>query len=133
MPSLHHLALTTADLPEGARFYDAVFAGVLGYRPGYSSDELRTWVGPSPEVLLYPTEGGDSARHVHGQPGLQHAAMQVETREMVKATHQAAVRGGWTVVHEPREYDYAEGYFAVFIEDLDGNRWEFAHIPNPPD
>jgi catechol 2,3-dioxygenase-like lactoylglutathione lyase family enzyme len=130
MPQLHHLALTAADLPNAAKFYDAVFA-VLGYEHGYDSDTLHTWVGPSPEILLYAVEGSDTAPHVHGRPGLQHAAMQVETRDMVEAVHETVVKGGWTVVHQPQEYDYSDGYFAVFVEDLDGNRWEFAHIPTP--
>ncbi|MDP9850418.1 VOC family protein [Streptosporangium lutulentum] len=130
MPQLHHLALTTADLTTGAAFYDAVF-GVLGYKSGYTSDELRTWVGHSPEILLYPVEGDDTAPHTHGRPGLQHAAMEVENRAMVDAVHEAVVAGGGTVVHAPREYDYAEGYYAVFVTDSDGNRWEFAHIPTP--
>ncbi|WP_269749642.1 hypothetical protein [Nocardia fusca] len=35
-------------------------------------------------------------------------------------------------LHEPREYpDYAPGYYATFLEDPDGIRWEVAHIPNP--
>ncbi|MFC7650466.1 VOC family protein [Streptosporangium lutulentum] len=93
MPQLHHLALTTADLTTGAAFYDAVF-GVLGYKSGYTSDELRTWVGHSPEILLYPVEGDDTAPHTHGRPGLQHAAMEVENRAMVDAVHEAVVAGG---------------------------------------
>jgi predicted lactoylglutathione lyase len=35
-------------------------------------------------------------------------------------------------VFEPREYpEYAAGYYAVFVEDPDGSRWEFLHAPNP--
>jgi hypothetical protein len=44
---------------------------------------------------------------------------------------QASITAIWTVVHPPTEYDYSEGYFAVFVEDPDGTRWEFAHIPTP--
>ena len=131
MPRLHHLALTTADLKNAKTFYEAVFVGVLGYAPGYTSDELCTWVGPTPEILLYPVEGDDASPHTHGTPGLQHAAMEVENRDMVDGVYQAVVNGGGRVVHEPREYDYAAGYYAVFVADDDGNRWEFAHIPAP--
>lgn len=52
--------------------------------------------------------------------------VEVETQDAVDAAHEAMVKGGWTVVHAPREYDYA-----VFVADPDGNRWEFAHIPIP--
>lgn len=130
MSSLHHLALSAVDLREGAAFYDAVFVDVLGYKRGYEGDRLVTWVGPDPEILLYVVAGDDTARHTHGRPGLQHAAIKVEGRQTVDAVHQAVVSGGWTVVHPPREYEYSSGYYAVFVEDVDGARWEFAHMPH---
>ncbi|SUA48669.1 Glyoxalase-like domain [Nocardia africana] len=59
--------------------------------------------------------------------------MRVEDRATVDAVHNAVLQGGWNVVHDPRHYpDYAEGYYAVFITDPDGIRWEIAHIPTPP-
>lgn len=130
MTSLHHIAITTANQEKGASFYDIVF-GVLGYERGYTSESLNTWIGPGPELLLYIVEGDDIAPHRHGRPGWHHTALQVDDRATVEAVHKAVVDGGWTVVHPPTEYDYSEGYFAVFIEDPDGVRWEFAHIPTP--
>jgi catechol 2,3-dioxygenase-like lactoylglutathione lyase family enzyme len=128
--TLHHLALTTADQAKAAPFYDAVL-GILGYSRGYTSERLCTWGGPGPEILLYIVEGADASPHTHGRPGWQHGAFQVDDRDTVDAIHTAVVDGGWTVVHEPAEYpDYAPGYYATFVEDPDGIRWEFAHIPN---
>lgn len=130
MPSLHHLALSATDLAESGPFYDALL-GALGYAPAHVSDGLRTWVGPSPapEILLYVVEGEDRTVHTHGRPGLQHAALKVDDRATVVAVHDAVVSGGWEVVHQPAEYDYLPGYFAVFVTDPDGCRWEIAHIP----
>ncbi|MFE9328531.1 VOC family protein [Nocardia sp. NPDC052278] len=130
MPTLHHLAITTAEQAKTAPFYDAVL-GALGYTREHTSEQLCTWVGPVPEILLYTVEGDDDRQHTHGRPGWHHAAMEVEDRETVEAVHRAVNDGGWTVVHPPREYDYSEGYFAVFVTDPDGVRWEFAHIPTP--
>jgi catechol 2,3-dioxygenase-like lactoylglutathione lyase family enzyme len=132
--TIHHLALTAADLPKAAAFYDAVFVDVLGYRRGHTSAELVTWIGPEPEpeILLYVVEGDDTTAHQHGQPGLQHIAFQVDSRATVDAVHTAVVDGGWTVVHSPREYpEYSPGYYATFLEDADGSRWEFTHTPPP--
>lgn len=129
--SLHHLALTAADLEESGEFFDAVL-GQLGYAPAYSSDRLRTWIGPSPEILLYRAEGADSAPHTHGRPGHQHVAFSVDDQQAVLAVHAAVVAGGWEVVHEPREYpEYAPGYFAVFVACPAGLRFEVCHVPVP--
>ncbi|MDQ1537159.1 MAG: hypothetical protein QOE58_1552, partial [Actinomycetota bacterium] len=81
-----------------------MFAGVLDYKRGYDSARLVTWVGPTPEILLYVAEGDDTTPHTHGRPGLQHAAIAVESRDTVDAVHAAVVAGGWTVIHPPREY-----------------------------
>ncbi|MFG1774591.1 VOC family protein [Nocardia salmonicida] len=130
MSKLHHVALTI-DLGKSAPFYAAVLP-LLGYELEYGGDGLQVWKGaaPSPEVLLYAIEGEDGRPHTHGCPGLQHLAVEVEDRDIVARVHKAVVAGGFPVVHEPREYsDYSEGYWAVFVADLDGNRWEIAYIP----
>lgn len=121
--SLHHLAVTTIDLSAGRRFYDA-FLGAIGYKSGYAGDTVCTWEGPGPEILLYPVEGDDRSRHTHGRPGWQHAAFQVADRAMVNAAEAVVVEAGGAIVHPAQEYDYMPGYFAVFLEDPDGVRWE---------
>lgn len=127
---LHHVSLTTADMAKGAAFYDAVL-GVLGYQRKHTLDYLCTWIGPDPEILLWIVEGEDRSPHRHGRPGWHHLAWQVDDRATVETVHQVVVDGNWTVVHPPKEYDYSDGYYAVFVEDPDGIRWEFAHIPTP--
>ncbi len=131
MTTLHHLAVTALDLPESARFYDTVLRE-LGYTRGYTSDRLCTWHGPAPEILVYTAEADDRSPHTHGRPGWQHAAFAVEDRGTVLDVHKAVTDGGWTVVHEPREYpEYADGYFAVFVADPCGVRIEVLHTPVP--
>ncbi|TVZ76731.1 VOC family protein [Streptomyces sp. BK340] len=127
--TLHHLSMTTARMAESRRFYDAVLCP-LGYTPAMATDRLSMWHGPAPEILLWPVEGEDCARHTFGRPGWHHAAFLADDRDTVQTVHSNVTEGGWTVVHEPREYpEYAEGYFAVFVEDPDGLRIEVAHIP----
>ncbi|WP_280216667.1 VOC family protein [Nocardia neocaledoniensis] len=132
MPSLHHLAFSATDLAASGKFYDA-FLGVLGYGAAHINDGLRTWVGPcpAPEILVYAVEGTDRTPHTHGRPGLQHVALKVADRATVLAVHEAVAGGGWDIIHPPQEFDYMPGYFATFIADPDGCRWEIAHIPAP--
>ncbi|MFD9514443.1 VOC family protein [Streptomyces mirabilis] len=132
MTSLHHIAMSTAQMDEASRFYDAVL-DELGYKRGHTSDRLCTWLGDGPEILLYIVEGDDHTPHTLGRPGWHHAAFRVDSDDTVHAVHRAVSDGGWTIVHEPREYpEYAPGYFAVFVEDPDGIRIEVAHIPVAP-
>ncbi|GIM94419.1 VOC family protein [Paractinoplanes toevensis] len=121
---LHHLAVTAADLETGRVWYDA-FLGALGYKPGTVDPAICTWGGVEPEILLYPVEGDDRALHTHGRPGSQHFAFAVDGRDLVDAVHDAVVKvGTGLVVHPPQEYDYMPGYYAVFVEDPSGVRWE---------
>lgn len=127
---LHHLALTAADLSKTAEFYDAIL-GVVGYRRTHTSSRLCVWAEQIPEILLYAVEGDETSPHRKGRPGLQHLAIEVPDQQTVDAVHDTAVASDWTVIFSPKLYpEYAEGYYAVFVEDPDGSRWEFAHIPN---
>jgi catechol 2,3-dioxygenase-like lactoylglutathione lyase family enzyme len=128
MTTLHHLAITAADFDTGREWYNA-FLGALGYQPGHVGDTVCTWGGQQPEILLYPAEGVDLSPHTHGRPGWQHAAMLVADRDTVEAAHNAAKDVNGTVVHPPQEYDYMPGYYAVFVEDPFGVRWEVFHAP----
>lgn len=131
MSSLHHLAMTTADLDASTAFYDTVL-GELGYERGHTSAHLRTWHGQQPEILVYVVEGQDTTPHTLGRPGWHHAAFSVETRDVVTAVHKAATNGGWRILIEPREYpEYSDGYYAVFLLDPDGLKIEIAYIPTP--
>ncbi|MFG2434643.1 VOC family protein [Streptomyces sp. NPDC048508] len=126
---LHHVALSAADLTKSTEFYDAVLSP-LGYKRTHTFDSICVWGAQEPEVLLYPTEDSNTSPHRKGRAGLQHLAIEVIGRHIVDDVHNAIIAGGWTVVFPPREYpDYAPGYYAVFVEDPDGSRWEFLHCP----
>ncbi|MGI5243105.1 VOC family protein [Dactylosporangium sp. CA-139066] len=131
MTQLHHLALTAADLGTSAAFHDR-FLAELGYHREGGLESPLIYLGDGPEILIYAVEGDDTARHRHGTPGLQHLAFQVDDRTTVDAAHHAAAAAGGTIVHPPHDYpEYADGYYATFVEDPDGSRFEVASIPQP--
>ena len=103
------IALTTTDLGRAGVGYDAVL-GVLGYRRTIAADTLLGWGGQQPEILIYPVEGDDMTPHRHGQAGLQHLAFEVPDQAIANVAGTAAVDSGWTLVHPPQVYDYADGY-----------------------
>ncbi|GAB3862122.1 hypothetical protein GCM10027610_105820 [Dactylosporangium cerinum] len=128
---MHHLALTAADLAASVAFYDP-FLAELGYQRSGGLESPLIYLGDGPEILVYRTEGDGAgrSRHQHGAPGLQHLAFEVDDPSAVDAAFRAAVAACGTVVYAPRTYpEYADGYCATFIEDLDGSRFEVVNIP----
>jgi len=107
---IHRIALTTTDLGRAGVGYDTVL-GVLGYRRAIAADTLLGWGGQQPEILIYPVEGDDMTPHRHGQAGLQHLAFEVPDQAIANVAGTAAVDSGWTLVHPPQVYDYADGYY----------------------
>lgn len=119
---LGHLGVNVADLPRAKAFYDALMPMLefepfratdteFSYRP--ANNKIGTWL-----FCYLALEPGDHSRH---RPGLQHLAFMVRTRDAVHEVRDAALAAGATVVHEPREYpQYHDGYYAVFLQDLDG-------------
>jgi catechol 2,3-dioxygenase-like lactoylglutathione lyase family enzyme len=128
MAVLDHLGITVQDVTRATAQFDPVLTA-LGYDLKYGAPDHAYWQQDGqPELLLYTArEPGD---HVHGRVGWQHLAFAVESREEVERLHQIAVDAGWTVVREPKAYlRFSEGYYASFVEDDNGIRFEFAHIP----
>ncbi|MFG2044544.1 VOC family protein [Dactylosporangium sp. NPDC048998] len=130
--TVHHVALSAADLSRSGAFYD-VLLGELGYRREHTSDELLVWAGPGPEILVYPVEGDDATPHTHGRPGLQHLALRVDATAVVDAVDRAVGAAGGAIVHPPRRYpEYPfPGYYAVFCADPDGSRIEILYHTEP--
>ncbi len=61
--------------------------------------------------------------------GLHHIAFRAESREQVDE-RAAWLRGrGAEIESGPKEYTYAEGYYAVFFYDPDGLKLEILHRP----
>ncbi len=126
--SLHHLALACTDMRASSAFYDRLLAP-LGYRRDHDTAELITWIGPTPEILLYRASL-DRPQHALGAPGWHHAAFEVSTRDLVERVYDVLSASGSKVLIPPAEYpEYGSGYFAVFFEDPDGLKIEIAFIP----
>ena len=71
----------------------------------------------------------------HGPPydryalGVHHVAFAASSREEVDACAERLREAGAQIESEPREYDYAPGYYAVFFRDPDGIKLEVVHMP----
>jgi catechol 2,3-dioxygenase-like lactoylglutathione lyase family enzyme len=135
--SISHIALTVGDLDRSTEFYDKIFKFI-----GYLRDEvpasiqqdmktpLRSWVGPGYSISIRPSKG-DFARRLHNRdaPGFNDMAFYVEDRADIEAMHNLLQEIGAQILDPPAEYPYSPGYFAVYFNDPDGLKFEFAYVP----
>ena len=111
-----HIQLVVRDLPASKAFYTAVLE-VLGIPIGGAGDDYF-WA----DELFVSTPGSKAAQGA--LTGRHHLAFQAQSRDMVKAFHEAALRSGGKDNGAPGERPYHPGYFAAFVLDPDGNNIE---------
>lgn len=112
-----HISIQTGDPAAAAAFYDAVLAP-LGARRVLDFGEVIGYGTAGPAFWLGPAGGTGESREVH-------IAFTAADRATVDAFHEAAVKAGAEVLHEPRLWpEYHDSYYAAFVRDPDGNNVE---------
>lgn len=140
MTGIHHIQLTASDLKAAAAFYDSILIGPLKYTIGHVSQSNCSWHPPDntgfPEIIIAaakPDQVGNTHRIY--DPGYHHLCFEVARREHVDQIFDAAAKAGAEILDEPVNMDtYAEHvgskeYYAVYFNDLDGMKLEFAFMP----
>jgi glyoxylase I family protein len=137
---IDHLDLVVSDLERSLTFY----RGLLGPL-GYTRDSQIA--GERGERVIYiGTEGGSQAsvslreRHSHERAtpydrydlGIHHLAFGVASRELVDDRARWAREQGAEIESGPQDYDYTDGYYAVFLHDPDGLKLEVVYRPGGP-
>ncbi|MFC7074753.1 VOC family protein [Halovenus rubra] len=119
--TLHHVELSTADLPSSLGFWNW-FLAELGYEVKNDWEGGRSWIrGPTYIVLKQADEGHPFNRH---ESGLNHLAFHAKSREQVdQLTESIRKRDGSTVLYE-EQHPYAGGYYALYCEDPEGVKVE---------
>jgi len=131
MALLDHLGITVDDLPRAIAQFDPLLHE-LGYTKGYEESDSVSWQnGSETELILYPAREPGTGPHRHGRVGWQHLAFDIASRDEVDRLHRIAVDAGWSAIRDPKPYPrFNERYYASFVEDDNGIRFEFAY--NPP-
>ncbi|HLY01232.1 MAG TPA: VOC family protein [Candidatus Cybelea sp.] len=122
---LHHIDIHVRNIDAAQTLIDAL-ADLIGYRRIVDSDELEepgfvgyeTAAGGRPRFGLIP----DSA----SLPGSTRIAFAVGTRGQVDAAAAIARKHGAMAIDGPGLHPEYGGYYAVFFEDADGNKFEIA-------
>jgi glyoxylase I family protein len=131
-----HLDLVVSDLERSLEFYRALL-GPLGYT------RTAEITGERGERVVYLGTYGDEASfslrtrqsseretpYDRYDIGIHHLAFAASSRGVVDERAEWARRAGVEVESEPREYDYSDGYYALFVHDPDGLKLEIVHRP----
>ena len=120
------VTLGVADVPRAREFYRA-----LGWPlSGEPEDAVAFFRNAGSRLALYPLAGiAEEAGQPPAEPGSirMTLAMNVESRELVDAALDEAVRAGGTLL-TPAQERFWGGYSGYFA-DLDGHAWEVAFNP----
>jgi glyoxylase I family protein len=132
---ISHLDLVVGSIDRSLPFYRELLEP-LGYT------RLREIVGERGESIWYLSipgrfEGSLGLREAQspGAPhdryavGVHHVCFNTASRDLIDERTAWLREQGARIESEPREYDYAPGYYAVFFYDPDGIKLELLHRP----
>ncbi len=116
-----HFDLRVSNLGEARKFYDA-WLPALGLTEIDPSEDQIGYVMPG-------AKGNSPFVWLNEEPGHRGSANRVafwaDTEEEVNRLGKVVVEAGARAVEGPEYcHDYTPGYYAVFFEDADGNKWE---------
>jgi len=126
---LEHIYLTVSSPAVSEAFYDTLLVDVLGFR------KSKFALGEEPHINYFNRHFGLVLRpartatpHDNYAPGLHHLCLRVSTED--------DVRRAWSALHERgieaspvKCYaQYAEDYYATFLNDPDGIRLELSNF-----
>ena len=113
---LDHVGLNVSDIAAARSFYERALEP-LGYAAAIDHGEHVGFVGPEryPHFWIARRDPVTAGAHV---------CFRAAGRAVVDAFHAAAVAAGGTDNGAPGLRQYAEGYYAAFVLDPDGNNVE---------
>jgi catechol 2,3-dioxygenase-like lactoylglutathione lyase family enzyme len=121
---LDHLYLAVGDMARSEPWYDTVF-GLLDYRKidvPIAGDPHAHYFNRVMQISIRPAK--TAAAHDCYAPGLHHVCLQVADGAAVDAFHRLATAQGITATAPKLYPEYADDYYATFLEDPDSLRFE---------
>ena len=123
--SLDHVKINVSDVGFYKNFLTYLGFEIYKEHPGgfgVKKGEIGIWV--------YSTPGQHIRDFNYQTTGLNHLAFKVESKEAVNKFYKDyLLPKRISVLDEPKEYPYEEGYYAVFFEDPDHIKLEVVYKP----
>ncbi|MGD8112219.1 VOC family protein [Vibrio sp. TRT 21S02] len=116
---INHVSVGVRDLNTAMSFYDALFAS-LNIKRSHTIDNVAACYGEQFEFWI-GCPCSDKATSGNGS----HIAFNAPSKASVDEFYRIAMQHGATCNGKPGlRAEYAEGYYAAYIIDLDGNKLE---------
>ncbi len=124
-----HVYLTVRDFRRCLPFYERLLA-FFEMQCLVKTETLLYCVGSRTGIGIRAA----SPEHAHtgfdqNRAGLHHLCFRARCREDVDAIYAFLQETGASIVHPPREDDWAPGYYSVLFEDPEGVRLEVNYVP----
>lgn len=113
-----HVCVGADDLGKSTSFYDAAL-GALGIQNlGPFGENAFLYGKGAPEFLVLKPANGEPACHANGGT----IGFAADTRDAVKAFHEAGVANGGTCEGEPGPRTFTPTAYAAYLRDPKGNK-----------
>ena len=120
---LDHIYLAVSDFARSEKFYDTVL-GLLDYRKidaPIGGEPHRHYFNKAMQISIRPAHGGN---HDPYAPGLHHLCLQVADNSALDKIAGLLQSAGITATQPALYPQYADDYYAIFLDDPDGIRLE---------
>ncbi|MBL4575479.1 MAG: VOC family protein [Opitutaceae bacterium] len=131
MPSINHIELRVASVDESEKFYDPL-CEYLGYEKHHrmkASILYRSKEGIGDLILVRTRKAGHGKSYDKEAPGFAHLAWNAGSRQEVDSLYELLLKTNAVVLDAPCEMTYSPGYYAVWFQDPDGMKLEYAFTP----
>jgi catechol 2,3-dioxygenase-like lactoylglutathione lyase family enzyme len=116
---LDHVGIGVPDLVATKRYYDELMP-IIGMRewfPMTAANEFNYGPDGARGTQIFFYQALEPAGYSRHGTGLQHLALMVSTRAIVREAHEWAVSKQCEVVHAPREFpEYGQHYATFFLD-----------------
>ena len=124
-----HIFVTAGDFETSKAFYMKLLP-FLGLKEVMNAAGVYYAVGAHTGFAVRaPSPDHVGERFVQNRVGLHHVCFRAHERDEVDEVYDFLVSIDATIVHSPRDDDFASGYYSVLFEDPDGVRIEVNHVP----
>jgi len=131
MALINHIELRVANIDDSERFYDPLCEH-LGYYKHMRIGACilyRSKDGIGDLIIKRLRTAGKGKTYDKEAPGFAHLAWNANSREEVDSLHELLKCIDAVVLDPPCEMSYSPGYYAVWFQDPDGMKLEYAFTP----
>jgi catechol 2,3-dioxygenase-like lactoylglutathione lyase family enzyme len=124
-----HVFLTASNFERSREFYRKLLP-FLGLKPVIDSDQVYYCVGGRTAVgIRAPSPEHAGTAFEQNRVGLHHLCFRARERADIDELHGFLCSLDVKIIREPREDQWAPGYYSLLFEDPDGIRLELNHVP----